>query len=441
MKDKYKLSKKDLIVKLWSSGTKIVGGRIYDEYSDLLKNRQKRFQTYTKMDNDSSVFVIRDSINKAKQTAEVVCVPYTENKKKKPSKRDQQIAQIIEKNLFEMINDWRHRFQENITLYVRDWFSLFEYRFEQNQDWNRYMQLERISAESIEKRETQDGKPWITQMLKYSKAKTNEADVNVWKNTISIPAEKLLLFNINAEWQNYEWTSLYRKIVRDRYFKDKFETLDWIFQERFCVPPVKVKIPRGTADNKQEQYLEIAQNLYSSDHWAVVELYDANLEWNWVLPVVQYEVMKNDYADTRIDERIKRYDQNIKDVFYAQFLYLWKSEKWSYWMAWASKDFYMQAISSLLEYDLDIINQYIIPKIMVMNWFDVNRQPRLEFRKLWFVNTPQFSDNIDKLMSVKAITPTIETENYIREVVWLPKIEDVDYIEPTLDNNPQDPNA
>jgi hypothetical protein len=57
------------------------------------------------MDNDSSVFVIRDSINKAKQTAEVVCVPYTENKKKKPSKRDQQIAQIIEKNLFEMIND------------------------------------------------------------------------------------------------------------------------------------------------------------------------------------------------------------------------------------------------------------------------------------------------------------------------------------------------
>ena len=49
---------------------------------------------------------------------------------------------------------------------------------------------------------------------------------------ISIPAEKLILFNINAEGENYEGNGIYRKMVRDRYYKDKLETLQAILHER-----------------------------------------------------------------------------------------------------------------------------------------------------------------------------------------------------------------
>ncbi|MCS7318124.1 MAG: hypothetical protein NZZ41_07475 [Candidatus Dojkabacteria bacterium] len=66
------------------------------------------------MDNDSAVFILRDSINKAKQTAVIDCVPYSEEQK------DKEIANFVKKNIMELIQNGRQRMIDDITLYIRD---------------------------------------------------------------------------------------------------------------------------------------------------------------------------------------------------------------------------------------------------------------------------------------------------------------------------------
>jgi hypothetical protein len=179
---------------------------------------------------------------------------------------------------------------------------------------------------------TNDNEPGIRQLAFYPKGEdeTSGENENVDQTGIDIPASKLLLFNINAEGTNYEGRSIYRKVAKDWYFKDRFENYHATLQERMAIPPVAVTVPQGTLPEDSAKYQAIGENIRSFENGAVVQ--EINDEGK---VVVKYEFMESKIGDNanKLTEAIKHYQQNINDIFFEQFLYLGKSEKGSYGMA------------------------------------------------------------------------------------------------------------
>lgn len=150
-----------------------------------------------------------------------------------------------------------------------------------------------------------------------------------------------------------------------------------------AIPPVAVTVPQGTLPEDSAKYQEIGENIRSFENGAVVQ--EINDDGK---VVVKYEFMESNIGDNanKLTEAIKHYQQNINDIFFEQFLYLGKSEKGSYGMAGASTSFFFQAVASLLEKDIEIINRYLIPKMVALNFGVVDRYPQLKFGQVGFTD-------------------------------------------------------
>jgi len=353
--------------------------------------------------------------------------PYTDEGME-PNAKDVAIAKFCEKALFDNLDRWFKGLIEDINLYIRDWFSLFELYFERKDDWF-YPQLTRIYADTVFKWLTSTWEPWIQQIAYYTKAtqETDDPEANEGKNTIDIPSNKLILFNINSEWINYEGRSLYRKIAKDRFFKDKFENYHAVLQERLAIPPLKVKVPQWTTDDEIEKYKSIAENMRSLESWYVVEQIDPA---TWA-SLVGYDWMNTNIGDNanKLQDAIQHYAQNINDIFFQQFLYLWKSKKGSYGMAWQSTAFFFEAVKWLLEKDMEVINKYLIPKIVALNFWETKRMPKVKFGQIWLVDPSEFSSTMSALVGGGIITANYDTERYVRELLHLPMISEEQYNE------------
>lgn len=402
-------------------GTKSSAWFIFEEYNDKFIDRYQRYQTFFRMDQDNCLYRLRNSIKLSKLATNFYVEPYVdENGKTSP--KDEEVAKLINKALFEKMQ--RRSFIDQITLYIRDWFSLFEVFFEK--DWKNYRpKLTRLECYSVFKWKQTDWTPWVQQIVRYSKDNNEmpKYDENVWQNNIDIPASKLLLFNINQEGINYEWFSLYRKIAKDWFMKDKLENYHAVYQERFWVPPVKATVPQWAEADKIAQYQQTAENLRSHESWFVTKYVDENGN-----TLVDFELMQwATQNGTMLIDAIKYYEQCIMDSFFAQFLYLWKSTKWSYGLGDASMRFYFHAVKSLLEDDLEIINKYLIPKIVALNFWQIDRMPKVKFGNLWFVEEKWFTDIIANLITNWVVTNGYDIENYTRELLNLPKLSEEEY--------------
>jgi len=416
---------KFLFIRESGFGTKQSNGFLFEEYSDRFKSKYERQQLFMRMDNDGQVFQMRNAIALTKSATNFFVDPFTEDDKE-PTPQDKVIADFVQDALFEKLNQWFKWLLDDINLYVRDGFSLFELYFEKKNGWF-YPQLTRIACETVFRRRTSEDEPWIQQLAYYPKGKeeTDDPEANEWFCTINVPANKLILFNINAEWTNYEGWGLYRKIAKDRFFKDKFENYHAVLQERLAIPPLKVKVPQWTLDDEVAKYNEIAKNMRSLESGYVTEYLDPDKG----TALVGYEWMQTNIGDNanKLQEAIQQYQQNINDIFFEQFLYLGKSEKWSYWMASTSTEFFYQAVKWYLEKDVEIINRYLIPKIVALNFGETERMPRLKFWQVWFVDVTAFGKSMAEMATAWVIKPNYETENHIRQLLHLPEMSEEEY--------------
>lgn len=80
---------------------------------------------------------------------------------------------------------------------------------------------------------------------------------------IDIPASKIMLFTYDQDGENYEGRSIFRRIGKDRYYKDKLEKYQMIRSERQSVPVVIVKTSPNAGENDVKKALENAQNVRS----------------------------------------------------------------------------------------------------------------------------------------------------------------------------------
>lgn len=403
-------------------GTKTNAWFIFEEYNDKFSDRYQRYKTYLQMDQDNCVYRLRNAIKLGKCATDFHIEPYSDWWDQTP--QDVEIAEFVEMCLFEKIQ--RRKLLDEINLYVRDGFSLFEIYFVKEN--NKFIpQLSRIECSSVFKWRQSNGEPWIQQIVWFAKD-PNEvpwSDTNIWKNNIDVPASKLLLFNINQEGINYEGRSMYRKIGKDWFIKDKLENYHAVYQERLGVPPVKVTVAQWTSDQTVKQYQDTAVNMRSHESWFVTKYVDEN--WQ---TIADFEWMQgNNWSDTKLIDAIKYYEQTILDSFFAQFLYLWKSTKGSYGLGEWSMQFFFHAVKSLLDDDLEVINKFLIPKIVALNFWQVDRLPKVKSWSLWFIDQAWYSEVIDRLINDWALTKNYELEAYTRKLLHLPELSEEEYEE------------
>lgn len=112
------------------------------------------------------------------------------------SKQDKEIADFIHKCLFDrMEQDREDRLWECVQM-LRDGVSVFEIIMKMQENKYVIKELAVRLPKSIEKWETEDGAPGITQQLP-------QASIESGISRVSIPGQKLLVFSYRKEGKNY----------------------------------------------------------------------------------------------------------------------------------------------------------------------------------------------------------------------------------------------
>lgn len=370
----------------------------FEEYSNKFQWQNKR-DTFEQMYNDSAVYRAYNATIVFSKLWEYKVEPYSEDAK------DVEIAEFIEKALFEECNYTRSQLISTIKKKLKDGNSAIEMwlRFDGK---NFRPKLKYRRAENIEKWEMSNWEKGI-HFLAYTEDGIKYID---------IPASKLMLYTYDQDWEYYEGRGIFRRIGKDWYFKDKLEKYQMIKSERQSVPVVIVRTNPSASDGDIAKALENARNVRAFEEGVLQEIVD----WDWN-PVISYEFMdtKAWESDTKLYETIEQYEQNIMDGFYASFLYLWKSATGSYNQGESSTDFFLKWVEIDTKDDLEILNKTLIPLLVEYNFWEVEGLPKVELVSLAQQDMDVFSNSLQRLASSGLITSDIDTEQEIRRTVGL----------------------
>jgi len=92
----------------------------------------------------------------------------------------------------------------------------------------------------------------------------------VQAKTVSIPAEKLLIFSYRREGDNYAGISVLRSAYKHWYIKDKLYKFDAVRHERQSVGIPVITLPDGASDTDRTEALTIVTNIRSTEQTGIV---------------------------------------------------------------------------------------------------------------------------------------------------------------------------
>jgi phage gp29-like protein len=325
---------------------------------------------------------------------------------------DQHISNFIKRELFE----------RNISFpdLIRDATSKFIYGFalcEQTWEMTEFEGKTRIGIKeiafrkqiSIERWETQDGKPGVTQMLK--------------DGMVDIPESKLLYFVNEREGDNYEGISLIRSAYGDWYIKQGLIKINAIGLEKQGIGvPVITHAANATEDDK-----EIARDS--------VRQFRANEE-AYIEKVEGTEIEMLDMKGQTTKEilpSIEYHNRQIVGAVLAQFLELAQGSNAGGGRA-LSED-HSKLLHEILEAAGRVIvaeiQRKVINRLCDQNFTDLpNGYPRLELGKLSEDDLSVLSAAVKNFKDAGLITPTFDTEQTVRQIAHLPELPEdykVDY--------------
>jgi len=432
--EKSSLQKQDMMRSRWVSWTKIANWYLNEDFNRKFNNIREKYKIYDEMRKSDAQIAATLKALKLPVEATKWTVEPAENEEWEIDDQDQEIASFCEYVLFEKLNkSWSELVEEILTM-LTFWFSVFEKVYFRCEywEWSKIgIDLKFRKQRTIERWETFDWKAWVVQVPLWWDIR----DVSQWY--ISIPADKLLLFAHQKEWENYEWVSVLRSAYKHRYYKDYLYKFDAIRQERQAVWVPKVHINWNIPNEEQAEIEEAVKHL-----WAMENAY---LYLPYSKEEVEVEFMDTRQVwDTKIQESIQHHDLMIARNILAQFMNL--GTEWSWWSRALSEDhsdFFILSVKAIANLIVDVFNRYYIPELVRLN-YDTDRIPKLKY-DMEFTNTSQLVDNIVKLVNANVMLPDSNTEQYIREMLNVPKrdseapdeLEDVELTEQQQENQDQ----
>lgn len=255
---------------------------------------------------------------------------------------------------------------------------------------------------SIAKWTTKEGEDGITQMS------------NSGEET-SIPIDKLLIFTHDKEGDNWNGTSVLRSAYRPWFFKEHIEKINAIVFERQGLGIPYVKLPKNATAQDRSMADELLENMRANEEARLIE------------PGGDWEIGFKDTKSTQLkdpDLSIKRYNREILISVLAQFLDL-GSESGSRSLSEDHSSTFHNNLISIAHLIRDNINKYAIKQLVDLN-FNTDRYPTLEFSHIGVTNYSDIATSLSSLIEKGAINPDKKLEVYLRNLMSLPEIEEVE---------------
>lgn len=251
---------------------------------------------------------------------------------------------------------------------------------------------------------------------------------------VEIPIEKALLFRTTSRKGNPEGRSILRNAYRPWFFKRNIERIEAIGVERDLagfpiawIPPAYL-MPGATNDQKMmtAAFKQMVTNVRRDEQeGAVFPLaYDAKGQ-----KLFDFTLLNSGGARVfNTTEIIQRYDQRIAASVLADFILLGSQSVGSFSLASSKTSLFSVAIGTYMDAICDVINRYLIVRLMRLNGWMGMKPPHLTHGDI------ESTDPADLARYITAIagagmplfpSPNGDLEKYLLHVVGLPVSEDM----------------
>jgi len=227
---------------------------------------------------------------------------------------------------------------------------------------------------------------------------------------VEIPVEKLIIFSNNRRGGNLEGKSLLRTAYRPWFFKSQLYNIDGIQKERHGMGFPTIELMPGYKDTDKAAALQMVTNIRTNERGGAV------LPPGWKLAFLELPGQPVD-----VMRSIEHHNGNIMLNTMTQFLLLGvEGSGGGRATSGAHQDMFNKSLRYVANLICDAINLYCIPYLVGYN-FDTDRFPRLRARNLGETkDLQQWASAISNLLAQNAITPDIDTEQWVRTVIDAP---------------------
>jgi phage gp29-like protein len=315
-------------------------------------------------------------------------------------------ADYIKHELFEGEISFNDLVRQALTM-LDFGFSVFEKTFRLSRFNDKdYIGLQKIAFRkqtSIWKWTQENGDPGIVQQV-------------IGKDNVDIPREKLVYFIHDQEGDNFQGISLLRYVYRDWDMKDKLTLVNAMALERhgMGVPITSAREGETPSVEDKSKAEEAAQNIRAN-----------NRSFIDMPSTMTIEMMDMKSQTTKeIIPTLNYHDARIMKSILAGFLELGGSSgSGSQSLSKDLTSLFMKAEEAVAQVVVNAIQQDVIKQLCDLNFTDMaDGYPQIECTQIGDEDVKEMADALSALSNAKLITPTAETENYIRRTSHLPEL-------------------
>lgn len=240
---------------------------------------------------------------------------------------------------------------------------------------------------------------------------------------IDIPRKKFLLFRVDPKRDNPEGNSPLRAAYHAWKYRTIIEeqeaigvTRDMNGMPTLYLPPRYLSEDASPNEKAIRAYYErVIRNIQMNEQSGLIlpQQYDPDSRQ----PLFKFELMSTSGGKMyNTDEIIKRWDNKILMVLFADMLKMGQDQVGSYSLAGAKTNIMAMAIESRLQEIQDVLNNDLIPQLFALNKDFTPRKdlPKLQYGDLDEVDLDEFSKAIQRIGSVGGLERDREVMNKIR---------------------------
>lgn len=385
------------------------------EFVPELISPYQRLLAYTRMMNDSAVNVSMRVAKTPILGADFYVEPYSADP------QDVIVAKFIEDNLFNGAAEPFLTTLEDILHYFEDGYTVLEKVYEQR-EWipniaganaKNYTMLKKLAVRpsSTITGFTYDDNGEATQVQQSA----IRADKSV--EDVELDFENLLVFTFGKRGGDLTGRSLLRTAYPHWYYKTQMYKIDAIQKERHALGIPKGMLKPGFTQQDRAILRQLLQNLRTNEEAFMVLTPNVDVEFAEVNTVLVDVLASAEHHNVMI----------LMNVM-AQFLAMGLRSAGGgsggsgggRGSSGSQQDIFMKSLKFVANYIADIYNIHMIPELVVWN-FPTNNFPKLCVRNIGETRDLQtLASGLASLFSQEAITPDLDTENWIRKVFDMP---------------------
>jgi len=411
-----RISRRALITEYGAHGTPIFPGVSEADYLAKFQNLSTALEEYEKM---------RRSDATCQACLLVLELPILSTRffvrPASDSAEDKEVAAFVQWNLFEGMSITFPEFLRQALGKFWAGFSWFEKVFE---PYGSLLKLKKLAP-----RAPNTLSEWVLDDTGGPKAAVQVA----WRpdsksyQRVEIPIQKLLVFINRKEAGNLHGTSLFRAAYKHFFIKDRLYRLEAIALERSAVGVPVMVLPRNASADDKATAKDIVTTLRRDEKAGVV------IPETWSLYLLggptptrrgsTRGITRGGAALSSYQATIQHHDLMIAKSILAQFINLPGAAYGSYALSADQSTLLLQ----LLNYEADevcsYINRYCIEQLCKLNWPHLKRFPKLTHSPISSRNLRVLAQAWSLLTKSGLLSPSPETERFIRETIGFPELE------------------